>query len=146
MVYANDTLGTMGASEPVHFTVSLPEVLGNLTITVRDPDGSPLSGVEVRSTTTPSGQPPLNGTTASDGATLFQGLQTGDYTFEASKSGFISNTTSTRVPQGETIEISMTLEAEPEPEERRGIPGFPVASTIVGLLTGTAVIWLLRDR
>ena len=43
----------------------------------------------------------------------------------------------------------MTLEVEPEPEpepeERRGIPGFPVASIFMGLLTGIAIFWLLRD-
>jgi predicted phosphodiesterase len=157
-VFANDTLGTMGASESVHFTVSFPEVLGDLSITVRDSDGSPLSGVEVRSTTTPSEQPSLNGTTASDGTILFQSLKTGDYAFEANKDGFISNNSSTNLPEGGSIEISMTLEAEPEPEqepepepepepeERRGIPGFPLASTIMGLMTGIALIWLLRER
>jgi len=56
------------------------------------------------------------------------------------------------VLQGESIDISMTLEAEPEPEpepgpeERRGIPGFPSASTLMGLLTGMALLGLLRDR
>ncbi len=151
-VFANDTLGTMGTSEPVHFTVSFPEVLGDLRITVRDTEGSPLSGAEVRSTTTPSGQPPLNGTTASDGAILFLGLQAGGYTFEASMAGYLTSTSSTSVPLGESTEISMTLEAEPEPEpepepeEKKGIPGFPVASTLMGLLTGTAILYLLRDR
>ena len=154
MVYANDSLGTMGASDPVRFTVSFPEALGDLEITVRDQDGSPLPGVEVRSTETPSGQPPLSGTTASDGAVKFLGLQVGDYSFEAGKGGYASNTTSASVHQGESSEVFMTIEAEPEPEpgpepepeERGGIPGFPVASAIMGLFIGTAVIWLLRDR
>lgn len=97
IVYANDTRGTMGSSDPVHFTVSFPEILGDLKITIRETDGSPLEGVEVRSTSTPSGQPPVNGTTASDGAMLFLGLQTGDYAFEASKTGYVSNTSSTSV-------------------------------------------------
>jgi predicted phosphodiesterase len=152
IVYANDSLGTMGSSDSVHFTVSFPEVLGDLKITIRDTDGSPIEGVEVRSTSTPGGQPPVNGTTAPDGAILFPGLQTGDYAFEASKAGYMTNMSSTSVPPGESVETSMTLEAEPEPEpepepeERRGIPGFPVASTIVGLLIGIAILWLLRDR
>jgi len=87
VIYANDTLGTMGASEPVHFTVSFPEMRGDLEITIRGTDGSPLAGVEVRSISTPSGQPSVNGTTAPDGAILFRGLQMGDYTLKPARPG-----------------------------------------------------------
>jgi len=87
VIYANDTLGTMGASEPVHFTVSFPEMRGDLEITIRGTDGSTLAGVEVRSISTPSGQPSVNGTTAPDGAILFRGLQMGDYTLKPARPG-----------------------------------------------------------
>lgn len=62
------------------------EEKGKMTVAVKDPGGSALSGVSV----TLSGTQSQSGETGSNGKVVFDGIQIGDYTVEANKDGYFS--------------------------------------------------------
>lgn len=71
------------------------EEKGKMTVTVEDPGGNALSGVSV----TLSGTQSQSGETGSNGKVIFDGIQIGDYTVEASKDGYFA--ASTQVSAGD---------------------------------------------
>jgi len=116
---------------------------GSLRLTVKDSSGNALSGAAVSSTKQPSGQTALSGTTVADGSVTFTGLAVGNYTLQVSKSGYLSGTAQGAVASGAKTEASTTLQAQPS---SGGIPGFPIASVVVGVLLFTALFWLYNRR
>jgi len=112
-----------------------------LKIYVKDVEGDLLEGTSVSSTTTPSGQPSLSGSTTTDGSLSFGNVKMGSYTFEVSKSGYVAKSGTVTAESGETNELSITLEKEVS--EGKGIPGFPYESIFVGLLVGIIVFLMV---
>ena len=58
-------------------TLKVASTKGDLKVTVKDKDGKPIVGASVSSTTQPSGQQALSGTTGSDGTVTFSGVAPG---------------------------------------------------------------------
>jgi hypothetical protein len=115
---------------------------GSLRVTVKDSTGSALSGAAVSSTKQPSGQTALNGVTAADGTLTFSGLAVGNYTLQVSKDGYVSGSANGAVASGAKTELSTTIQAQPS----SGIPGFPIASIMIGVLICTALYWTYTRR
>jgi uncharacterized surface anchored protein len=119
-------------------TIYIPP--GSLKVTVKDSSGNALTGAAVSSSKQPSGQTALSGTTATDGTVTFTGLAVGNYTLLVSKNGYVSGSAQGAVASGAKTEASTTLQAQPA---SGGIPGFPIASVVIGVLFCTA--WLLLN-
>ena len=113
---------------------------GSLRVTVKDSGGNALSGAAVSSTKQPSGQTALSGVTAADGTVTFTGLAVGNYTLQVSKSGYVSGSAQGAVASGAKTELSTTLQAQPS----SGIPGFPIASVVIGMLLRCLGIGCMR--
>ncbi|MDO8055271.1 MAG: carboxypeptidase regulatory-like domain-containing protein, partial [Candidatus Hermodarchaeota archaeon] len=123
----------------------------SLLITVLDESGTPIGEVVVISKSQPAGQSKLDGITSSNGSVTFLDVTGGSYSFQASKSGYIEETASFNAKTGETNEMIITLKAEPsaseeKPPRRKGTPGFPYESIILGLVVGVSVLWMLQRR
>jgi FtsP/CotA-like multicopper oxidase with cupredoxin domain len=129
------------ASSPAQFNVTEPTIKGSIKITVRDSSGTPVQGASVSSTSTPSGQATLTGTTGSDGVVTFNDVAPGAYTMQASKSGYVAQTVTATVAVGETQQQSVMLQME-----STGVPGYPFESVVVGLLVVVAALLLLGKR
>lgn len=124
---------------------------GHLRVKVRDENGNPIDGATITSTSQPSGQSSLSSSTDSDGSVSFSDIQAGTYSFQASKSGYLTGTSSISVSLGERAELTITLETEPAKQEeessrRGGIPGFPYESIILGLMVSVIILELYRRR
>jgi hypothetical protein len=128
-------------SAAAQFTVTEPPSRGSLRVTVRDASGSPVQGASVSSTSAPSGQAALTGTTGSDGIVTFSDVAPGSYALQASKSGLVTGAVSAAVAAGETQQPSVTLQAA-----SAGIPGYPYESVVVGILVVAAALLLLGRR
>jgi len=115
----------------------------SLKIIVKDENGDPISGATVSSTSRPNSQQTLSGTSGADGSVLFSDLESGSYTFQASKSDYVSKSGSVSAKAGETTELTITLEKE---KPKGGIPGFPYESIILGLMLGALMLWMLQRR
>ncbi|MCX6654048.1 MAG: carboxypeptidase regulatory-like domain-containing protein, partial [Candidatus Bathyarchaeota archaeon] len=115
---------------------------GSLKLTVKDSGGNALTGATVSSSKQPSGQTALSGVTAADGTVTFTSVAIGDYTLQVSKSGYVSGSSQGSVASGAKIELSSTLQAQPS----SGIPGFPIASVVIGVLLCTSWYWLYASR
>jgi parallel beta-helix repeat protein len=148
--WEGDVKYAAATSQTLEFTVVEIPPMGSLQITVQDKDGEPINGATVSSTSQPSGQQTLSGSSGTDGSVLFSDLESGSYTFQASKSGYVTNSSSVSVSVGETTELIITIETEPEPEEEKtgggGIPGFPYESIILGLVFGILMLWMHQRR
>ena len=118
---------------------------------VLDESGIPIGEVVIVSKSQPTGQSELDGVTSSNGSVIFLDVREGSYSFQASKNGYIEETASFNVKTGETNEMILTLKAEPpaseeEPPRRRGIPGFPYESILLGLVVGVYMLLMLQRR
>ena len=131
-------------------TIEWFETPSHLKVYIQDSEGKPINGAVVSSTSQPSGQPTLTGTIGDNGSLPFSDVEPGSYTFQASKSGYLTKSGSGSVSVGETTELVITLEIEPEPEVEKtgngGIPGFPYESIILGLMIGVFILWLLHRK
>jgi hypothetical protein len=106
----------------------------NVKISVKDPSGSVLQGVDVSSTTQPSGQTKLTGSTGADGTVTFTGVTPGDYTIQVSKSPYVTGTMQATMKIGTPNEFTSILQAQPTASTSGGVPGFPYLSVIIGIL------------
>lgn len=122
----------------------LAEQFGTLDIYVKDDAGNPVSGVDINFISRPEGQASLDGTTGSDGSVTFSDLKPGSYTFEASKSGYFTGAEDVSVTAEEAAEVHLTVEREQA--SGGGIPGFPYASIIAGLVLGVFILVMLQRR
>ena len=134
---------TISASSSV--TTNLPITLqsaqtsNTLKVTVKDKDGAAISGASVSSTTQPSGQTSLTGTTGSDGVVTFSNVKPGSYTIQATKSGYIQNTGPITVVSGETANLGITLQTNTSGGGTTtggsgGVPGFPIEAIVAGII------------
>jgi len=128
---------TVIEGETTTLVIQLKEQVGTLKVFIKDKNGDPVSGTAVSSINQPSGQSSLSSTTGSDGSVIFIDVKLGNYTFQASKSGYETKSVSVNVEAVETTEIHITLEKE---KPMGGIPGFPYGSIIIGLFLGVLVV------
>ena len=137
---------TAKTDETTTLTINIEkiELFGTLKITIEDVKNNPLSGVMVSSTSQPSGQSSLSGTTGSDGSIAFGDVKLGSYTFEVSRSGYIAKSGTINAKPGETSELTITLEKEEK--GGGGIPGFPYESILLGLALGVLILWIFQRR
>jgi PKD repeat protein len=112
-----------------------------IRVYVKDIDGEPISGAGVTSTSQPSGQSTLTGTTGSEGYVEFEDVEEGSFIFHASADGYVSNSELLIASIGEIIEKTILLEEKP-----KGIPGFPYEAIIIGLALGTFLLRLQQQR
>ena len=112
-----------------------------IRVYVKDSDGEPISGAGVTSTSQPSGQSTLTGTTGSEGYVEFEDVKEGSFIFHASADGFVSSSEVLIASIGEMIEKTILLEEKP-----KGIPGFSYEAVIIGLALGAFMLRLLRQR
>ena len=130
---------TGSASLETQFTVTEPPSGGNIIITVKDSNGNPVEGASVSSTLTPGGKATLAGVTDSNGVIKFNELTPGTYTLQISKSGYVTETISVNVAAGETKQASATLQSPPA-----GIPGYPVITIVIAILTIITALQIKR--
>ncbi|MCX6653987.1 MAG: carboxypeptidase regulatory-like domain-containing protein [Candidatus Bathyarchaeota archaeon] len=123
--------------------INLKPVLGKIRITVKDAGGNPVSGAAIASTTQPTGQSALSGTTGSEGTAEFSDIVLGSYTLQASKSGYISASTQGNAVAESITVLSITLQVQ---TSGGGIPGFPYESVILGVLICGAYIVFTRTH
>jgi len=95
---------------PVKVTVNIG---GNILIQVKSSDGNPISNATVLSTSQPSGQPNLRGTTNSEGTIEFKNVISGSYAFLVDKSGFDSVNVQINVASGQTARGNASLSPTP---------------------------------
>ena len=62
--------------------------------------------------------------------------------FSASKSGFVSGSSSGKVNTGETTSIIISLEKEAS----GGIPGFPVESLVLSIILASVFLWMTKKK
>lgn len=132
------------ADQTTSQTIQLNRLISSVKIFVKDTSANLLSGVSFTSTSQPTGQSTLSGTTASDGSVIFNDVKPGAYTFMASKSGFKSKSDSLLTLAEETTEKSIILEPESQPSG--GIPGFPTESIVFGLMLIIGFFVIYRSR
>jgi DNA-binding beta-propeller fold protein YncE len=123
---------------------------GGIKVTVHASDGGIEVGASVTSTSTPSTQAPLSGSTGSDGSVTFNGVVPGSYTLKATD-GYIVNTVSTTVTSGNVASSSITLQSQstggtPSGGSSGGVPGYTYEEIIAGLVLGVVVIVWARRR
>ena len=80
----------------------------NNAIYVKD-SNNPISGANVSSTSQPSGQSALSGTTDNKGYLAFNDLKPGTYMIGASKSGYDADGKNATVKDGQTTTLTITL-------------------------------------
>jgi len=96
------------------FSIQTPtQTTGSLVVSVRDLGGIAISGVVVSSTSQPSGQTGLSGTTGSDGKVTFSGVAPGAYTIQVTKSGYVTGTGTGSVAVGSSVAVIITLQTQP---------------------------------
>lgn len=117
-------------------------ITSNLKVTIKDQSGVALSGVSILSTTQPSGQSQLSGTTGSDGSIIFTGVELGSYTVQVSKTGFKSNSGTGTVSVGGSNVVNISLQAE----SSGGIPGYPVESILLGIISVASLFIVSNKR
>jgi len=100
-----------------------------LNIIVKEAEGNPLAGATVVSTSQPSGQTALSGTTDANGLATFTGILKGSYTIKASKSDYEDNTWTGTVAAGQATTQTITL-ATP----------FPWTNVIISIVAVVAVV------
>jgi hypothetical protein len=136
----SDESPTVYAGETKIQTVTL-QGIGTITVFVRNQYGNPVVGANVVSTSQPTGQDPLAGTTDSDGNCDFTSIYIGSYTIEASLTDHLDGSitvTLTTAGDQETAEIILTAIG--------GVPGFPWGAIILGLILVIIPVIILRRR
>ena len=115
------------------FSVPKPTVTtGSLIVDVKDSSGVMISGVAVTSTSQPTGQAQLSGTTGSDGSVTLTNAAAGDYSLQASKSGYVPGSSSGSVSAGDSAVVIITLQAQQSSGGGGGVPGYPNEATVLG--------------
>jgi len=107
----------------------------NLRVIVKDTSSVAVAGAAVTSTSQPSGQSALSGTTGADGAVTFSDIQPGSYSLTVSKTDYTTKTDTAAVAQGTTTDKTVTLE-KPAPSGGGGIPNAPLEAIALGVLIG----------
>ena len=110
-----------------------------MTIYVKDNEGRAISGVSVISLSQPEGQEDLKGITDTDGSMIFTDVRPGNYTIQASKSGYTTETGMVKAELEETAELTILLE-----KEAKGIPSFSYESIVIGIAVGILLLWWMR--
>lgn len=100
-----------------------------LNIYAKDASGNPIEGVTVVSTSQPSGQSALSGTTDADGFAAFMGILKGSYTIKLTKSGYPDTTWTGTVSAGQTTTQTIAMTTP-----------FPWTYLIVGVVAALAVV------
>jgi hypothetical protein len=118
-------------------TLNITPRTGTLKITILDDKNNPRTGATITTTKTPTGQAALQGTTATDGTATFTDTRIGDYTINASKTGYKTNTDTAEVKENQTT--SKTIKLTPN-----GIPGFPVEAIALGVILYLGYFILFR--
>jgi len=136
-------------------SIILKKEMCTVKITIEDENSVPITGVTVQTITKPNGQKFLTNYTNSEGIITFYEIQSGIYSFQASKNGYISDVEHVSTQSGEELEVLLTLRPLPvsqeeqeinEEQEIRGIPGFPLISMITGLIGSIFILYILRNR
>jgi hypothetical protein len=137
--YPSSGMGSVVYKGTTEITLMLQPipVTGNLRVTVKDSSGAIVSGAHISSTSQPSGQTTLSGASLADGRLTFGNLLPGNYSVEVSKSGYATITGRASVKAGDTSELTITLQTQ----SSGGIPGFPFASLIVGMILWLVWVW-----
>jgi hypothetical protein len=122
---------------------------GNLVVTVKDSNGNAISGAAVSSTYTPPGQTALSGDSTGDGSLSFNGVVVGSYTFQAVKSGYLTNTGSGSVTTTGTANINIGLTAQQSggggtQPSGGGVPGYPYESIILGIVMALSILLVIQ--
>jgi hypothetical protein len=82
----------------------------NLKVSVKDATGKAVSGANIGSIVQPSGQAALEGTSGTDGVESFSNVLPGSYSVQASKSGFVSASSSVNVVKETTTDVTIILQ------------------------------------
>jgi len=135
--------GYAGGDAQVKVTVNPAGSGGNILIQVKGSDGNPVGQATVLSTSRPSGQPPLNGTTNSEGSVEFKKVMAGSYAFLVDKAGFDVGKVQVNVVDGQTVRATVLLSATPP----SGFFSPPymwllLFAVLVGVALGAAVLFL----
>jgi len=135
---ANPT-GVEGKTTEVTVSLQLAPPTGKLIIIVKDGTGTVVSGATVSSTSQPSSQSVLSGTTGSDGQVTFNEIYPGVYTIQAAKSGYNTNSAQCEVSHIGTLTAPIVVQAQQTGGSGGGgvgggVPGFPLEATIIGVL------------
>jgi hypothetical protein len=130
------------------FTVSqTSQTKGGIKVTIIDGGGKPIVGASISSTSTPSGQAALSGVTGSDGSVTFNDVAAGSYTFQASLSGYVTNTGSMTIVAGGVATSSITLQTQsPGGASSGGIPGYGYEVIGAGIILSVVVLALSSRR
>jgi hypothetical protein len=123
---------------------TLASTLGSAKILVKDSNGNPILGANVSSTSQPSGQTNLNGTSSVNGTVIFKDVLPGVYTLQASKGDYVSATGTLIVAAGSSDSVSLTLRAQQSSGE--SIPGFQLEAVAIGVLLCVLWWWLQSHR
>ncbi|MCX6649940.1 MAG: carboxypeptidase regulatory-like domain-containing protein [Candidatus Bathyarchaeota archaeon] len=108
--------------------LSITPRTGTLKITTTDEKNTPLSGATITTKQTPTGQAPLQATTATDGTTTFSDARIGNYTINASKTGYKANTTKAQVADDQSTTRKIVLT-----KNSNDIPGYPIEVITLGI-------------
>ena len=94
---------------PTPSASSSPSETGNVIIYVNDENNTLIFGATVTSSTQPTGQPILKGTTDSQGKITFNNIIVGSYSFHASKDNLGSNIVQVTVESQQTTTANISL-------------------------------------
>jgi len=122
---------------------------GNILIQVKSADGKPISGATVLSTSRPSGQPSLNGTTNNTGTVEFKGVKAGSYSFLIHKLGFDTETVQVSAVDGQTVNMTVSLSVAPTPTPAPSSGFLPTTYMwviLVAVVVGVALFAILFLR
>jgi len=129
--------GYAGGDAQVKVTVNPVGSGGSILIQVEGSDGNPVDEATVLSTSQPSGQPPLRGTTDSEGCVEFKNVTAGSYIFLVDKAGFDTGEIQVNAADGQTVKGTVFLSATPS-------SGFfnmtPMWLLLFAVLVGVAVV------
>jgi predicted phosphodiesterase len=115
-----------------------PTAGANVKIYVKD-DDDPIVGASVTSTSQPSGQTKLTGSTGVDGSALFSDVEPGSYVFLVSSDTYVSGSCSLDASAGRTTEKTILLEKE----QQLGIPTYIYVFAVIG---GLAFLFLVHSK
>jgi hypothetical protein len=118
---------------------------GSLRVTVTNVNGIVISNAYVASTVQPNGQSELNGITNSAGVVTFTDILVGDYTIQASSSGYVSVSSKVSVTAGTTTVLNFTLRSQ-QSEGGGGIPGYPFEAVALVILLFTFWLWIRNHK
>jgi hypothetical protein len=107
---------------------------------VKDADNNFVAGVSVTSTSQPSSQTPISGTTDSNGLISFSGILKGTYTIKASKTGYEDKTWTATVLTGQQTTETATL------TKPSGIPWVSSLEAIAGVTVGIIVALKIKKK